>query len=145
VLAAPPGPRSSSETTFDQRFCNARNPAASRVRSVGPYREYLALVSSANLELVRSIYAAWERGDFSKTEWADPDIEYVIADGPAAGTWRGLAGMAAAWRDFLKAWEGARARAEQYRELDDERVLVLFRRGGRGKTSGLDLEQIQAR
>jgi ketosteroid isomerase-like protein len=39
-------------------------------------------VASANLELVRSIYAAWQRGDYSSVEWADPEIEYVFADGP---------------------------------------------------------------
>ena len=98
-------------------------------------------MASANIDLVKSIYADWERGDFSSAEWAHPEIEYVHADGPAPGSWTGLAGMAEAWHDFLSAWEGYRVEADEFRELDDECVLVLDRhRIGRGKTSGVDLE-----
>jgi ketosteroid isomerase-like protein len=98
---------------------------------------------SANLDLVRSIYADWERGDFSSVGWADPDIEYVVADGPDPGSWTGLAAMADVIRDQLKAWEDLRFTADEYRELAAERVLVLGHARGRGKRSGLELGQLR--
>jgi ketosteroid isomerase-like protein len=94
---------------------------------------------------VRSIYAAWERGDFSNADWADPAIEFVIADGPSPGTWTGLRGLAEGHRAWLSAWEGFRSEAHEYRELDDERVFVLSRYSGRGKASGLELGQMGAK
>ena len=53
--------------------------------------------------------------------------------------------MAAGWRDFLTAWDGFRIKGVEYREIDNERVLVLTRQGGRGKASGLDLGQMQGK
>jgi len=97
---------------------------------------------SENLDLVHSIYADWERGDFSNAAWADPDIEYVLADGPAPGTWTGLVGMAAGFGEFLNVWENYGVAVDEYRELDGERTLVFVRQSGRGKTSGLDLAQM---
>jgi ketosteroid isomerase-like protein len=99
---------------------------------------------SANLDLVRSIFADWERGDYSRTDWADPQIEYVIADGPSPGTWTGLTGLGEAFRDFVGGLESFRLEAEEYRDLDGERVLVLCRFSGRGRTSGVELGEVQA-
>jgi ketosteroid isomerase-like protein len=99
---------------------------------------------SENLDLVRSLYAAWERGDyFSHGDWADPEIEFVIADGPEPGSWKGQMEMARAWRNYLSAWEDYRGALDGYREIDDDRVLALARRTGRAKASGVDLAQMQ--
>ena len=99
-------------------------------------------MSQENVELARSIFAAWERGDYSSAEWAHPEIEFVAADGPTPGRWTGLAAMAEAWREALSAFEDLRAEADEYRALDDERVLVLMHFSGRGKTSGVELGQM---
>ncbi|HWY90571.1 MAG TPA: nuclear transport factor 2 family protein [Solirubrobacteraceae bacterium] len=99
---------------------------------------------SASTEFVRSIVASWERGDFGSIEWAHPEIEFVIADGVSPGQWSGRTGMVEGWRDFLSAWDDWRSEAQSYRELDDGRVLVLSRFAGRGRTSGLELERVQA-
>ena len=102
-------------------------------------------MATANLDLVRSIYADWERGDFSSADWAHPELEFVIADGPAPGRWRGLAGMAEGYRGVLSAWDEVRVQADDYRGLDDEHMLVLDHRTGRGRTSGLEVEQMGSR
>jgi ketosteroid isomerase-like protein len=99
-------------------------------------------MAAANLDLVRSIYAAWERGDWSSTEWADPAIELVTVGGLEPGHWRGVAGMARAWREFMSAWDDLRAEAAQYHEIDGERVLVIVNNRGRGKVSGLEIGEM---
>ncbi len=102
-------------------------------------------MASPTVELVRSIYAALEGGDFSSADWAHPDIEYVVVDGPSPATFNGLAELAAGMRELLGPWRDVRTVAREYRELDDERVLVTLRYGGRGKASGLDLGALSAR
>jgi ketosteroid isomerase-like protein len=97
---------------------------------------------SEHLDLVRSIYADWERGDYSRTDWAHPEIEWeYAADGPTPRGGTGLAGMAKDWRGYIGEFEEVRHKADEYLELDGERVLVLHHYRGHGKASGLDLEQ----
>jgi ketosteroid isomerase-like protein len=100
---------------------------------------------SENVDLARSIFADWERGNYRSAEWADPEIEFVIADGPPPATWKGLAVMAKGFREILNAWEDLRDVVEEYREIDQERVLVPVRLSGRGRTSGVDLADIASR
>jgi ketosteroid isomerase-like protein len=100
---------------------------------------------SANLDLVRSIYADWERGDYSSVDWADPNIEWVVDGGPDAGVFKGREAAAKAWREVLRAFANHRSEVDEIREIDDERVLVLVRLRGRGKTSGLPLDQTQSK
>jgi ketosteroid isomerase-like protein len=102
------------------------------------------VTASSNVDLVRSIYAAWERGDWSSADWAHAEIEYVLLDGPTPGTWTGLAGMSEGWGEWLRAWADLRCEADEYRVLDGERVLVLAHFTGRGRASGLQVGEISS-
>jgi ketosteroid isomerase-like protein len=53
--------------------------------------------------------------------------------------------MADGLRKGLSAWEEFRTQAEEYSELDGEHILGFIRGVGRGKTSGLKLDQMQTR
>jgi ketosteroid isomerase-like protein len=101
-------------------------------------------MASANLDLVRSIAAAWEGGRYGMVDWADPEIEFVIADGPEPGSSTGRTSLAAKLRDFQSAWHEYHSEALEYRELDSERVLVLTHASGHAKASGLEIGQMRA-
>jgi hypothetical protein len=102
-------------------------------------------MASANLDLVRSIYADWERGDFSPSDWTDPDIEFVFADGPAPVRGTGPAAMSVAWRNVLNAWGDYRAGAEGFRDLESGDILALAVFSAPGPASGSDVTQVLAR
>jgi ketosteroid isomerase-like protein len=102
------------------------------------------VTGSANVELVRSIYADWERGDFGSVDWADPEIEWVMVDGPTPGRRTGSSAATREFGDFLRAWEQLYIEGQGVRELDDARVLGVFQFGGRGKSSGVEIAEIRS-
>jgi ketosteroid isomerase-like protein len=102
-------------------------------------------MTAANVDLVRSIYESWERGDFSRTsEWAHPEIECVSFGGPIAGAYTGPAAIDEGWRALLDTVDDARPTAQEYRDVDEERILVLGCLRGREKSSGAAVEQLRA-
>jgi ketosteroid isomerase-like protein len=96
---------------------------------------------SENLDLVRSIYADWERGDFRSSDWADPEIEFAFVDGPEPGRWTGLREMSARYGEWLNGWKDFRAEPEEMIVVDSTRILALVHNSGRGRTSGFEMEQ----
>jgi ketosteroid isomerase-like protein len=100
---------------------------------------------SESLDLVRSIYADWERGDyFGRSDWAHPEMDWVFADGPAPARGVGLDAAAEQWREWLAAWELLGVKAREDRELDKGRVLVVIEQNMRGKTSGVEVRTVGA-
>lgn len=105
-------------------------------------RDTARAVSRENLDLVRSISAPWQRGDFSSADWAHSEIEWVIADGPMPGRWTGVAGMVEGWRDFLSAWDQCRAGGGGVPRARREQVLRAVPLSARGKASRLEVGEI---
>ena len=85
------------------------------------------------MEIVRSIFADWARGDYASADWADPDIEFVGADAMES---KGINGLSERWGEFLEAWDHFSTLAEEILDASDDRVLALVRFRGRGRGSG---------
>ncbi|MGH2952806.1 MAG: nuclear transport factor 2 family protein [Solirubrobacterales bacterium] len=94
-------------------------------------------MASANVELVREIYRAWEQGDFSAADWAHPEIEMV---GTFGSPTHGLTETADVWRDWLRSFSGWTVRLEELTEVGDE-VLALVRLEAHGKGSDVPIDQ----
>ena len=91
---------------------------------------------------MRLIFSHWERGDFSRLDWADPDIEFAWPEGLDAGPGgRGRRALAEGWRTTMAAWDNLSVTAEEYRELDDDLIVVLHRVRARGKISGVQIDE----
>jgi ketosteroid isomerase-like protein len=97
-------------------------------------------VSQANVDVVKGIFHAWERGDFSSVDWADPDIEFSIP-GPDTHVYRGVEAMGRAWAEWLNAFDEFSVLGEEFHEAGNKVVVrQLFR--GKGKGSGIPIDRI---
>jgi ketosteroid isomerase-like protein len=53
--------------------------------------------------------------------------------------------LARGYRDFLRNWQEYRMHAEQFREPDGERIFVLVHANGRGRSSGIALDELSSK
>jgi ketosteroid isomerase-like protein len=95
---------------------------------------------SGNVEIVRSIYAAWNDGFAGLL---DPAIEWVNPpEAVEGGTHHGIEAFEAAAGSVNAAFEGSHVVFEEFIEAG-ERVVVLGTLRGRGRGSGVEVERPQ--
>jgi ketosteroid isomerase-like protein len=99
------------------------------------------LASDPNIGLSKGIYADWARGDYSRSDFLDPEVVFVTAF-PEHATYHGPQGMGQGWNDFLSAWDDFTTEAEEFIPVPGEegRYVVLVRLSGLGKESGVPIE-----
>jgi uncharacterized protein len=89
----------------------------------------------SNADVVRSLYARWERGE-NPDDLYDAEVEWSMPH--PGGQVKGPDQVVAFLRSFMGAWEEHVMELEEVRELDDDRVLVFFTERGRGRSSGVE-------
>jgi ketosteroid isomerase-like protein len=103
----------------------------------------LSYVSQQDLEGLRDVYDAFARGDRSAAlELSDPDIEITERPGVLdSKTYRGHEGLLEAIDNWVGQWDEFRMEIEQMTDAGGGRVVSVVRHYGRGKLSGVVVEQ----
>jgi ketosteroid isomerase-like protein len=98
-------------------------------------------MSRENLELVRNVFAEFERGNFWVGDIFDPNVRIVWLDALAGGEKEsvGLESLAATVREWLRTWDRMTMTAERITDVGDQ-VLVIATWRGRGITSAAPAE-----
>jgi ketosteroid isomerase-like protein len=97
-------------------------------------------MSQEDVQIVREVAKAFNAGDTERVLSAmDPRVEFHSAFDQK--TYRGLAGLRQYQEDLDAAWEDWHTENDSFRKAPDSRVLHLYRIAGRGKGSGVSIEQ----
>jgi ketosteroid isomerase-like protein len=96
-------------------------------------------MSQANVEIAKRVIDAFNRRDLDAIfECVNQDVEWIPAMQVSfgGGPLRGREGIESYVREVSDTWEEYRVVAEDFRDLGEDRVLVLSRIEGRGAGSG---------
>ncbi|MEO7197392.1 MAG: nuclear transport factor 2 family protein [Solirubrobacterales bacterium] len=100
-------------------------------------------MSKENVEIVRRIYAEFERGNFAAAvKWYDPEIRFetFMPDASENVTARGLAGLGDFMRSWFGQWGHYRVIGDEFREVGNDKVFVAGRQVATGHESGAEVE-----
>jgi ketosteroid isomerase-like protein len=99
------------------------------------------LRESANVELVRASFAAYEAEDLDAIqEMMHPDFElHEWPEGPGASVYKGMDGVRQALQNWAEAWEYITAEPRGFVESGDH-VFVFIRNLGKGRGSSIEME-----
>ena len=98
-------------------------------------------MSDENVEIVRRLYDAFNRGDVNATlDCFHPDVVIDASHRVDGRVGHGREEMLAIFSEWMETWEDWREQVEEIRDAGD-RVLVISTQRGRGKGSGVDWEQ----
>ena len=97
-------------------------------------------MSSANVEIVRRAFEAWNSGDAENAiELLDPDIEWRLPPNfPDAQAWHGRDAVVQGLTAVAGAWDEFHIDVQELIDAGD-RVVALVRFHGRAAITGLDL------
>jgi ketosteroid isomerase-like protein len=112
--------------------------AAPRARDQRP-GDLAVAMSETNVEIVKGIFEAWSRGDFTSADWAHPAIEFSIP-GPDPYVHHGIESAARAWAEFLEVFEDLSIVGESFHAAGDKVVVEQTFRG-KGKGSGIPIDE----
>ena len=98
-------------------------------------------MSQENVDIVRRVYEAWNRRDYSRAlGLIDSEIEVEAATGGLGdGTYRGRAGLYKALEGFWSEFDDTRVEVEEYVPAGDH-VITSVLLHGRGKRGGTSVE-----
>ncbi len=98
-------------------------------------------MSTENVQIIRRLVEAFNDRDIdSVVQDMQPDVELHPLRAQLEGkAYRGHDGVREMLADFDQDWESIQVDAEEFRDADDE-VVVLGRLRARGRASGIDLD-----
>ncbi len=100
-------------------------------------------MSRENVEIVRRIYAEWERGNFQEAlSRFDPEItfETFMPDASENVVFHGIDEMASFTRDWFGQWRRYRVTGDEFRAVGADQVFVAGRQAATGIHSGAEVE-----